>query len=43
MVYGLTTVGGATYYFGEDGAAVTGEVEINGTVYIFGGDGKRIG
>ena len=43
MVYGLTTVGGATYYFGEDGAAVTGEVEINGTVYIFGDDGKRIG
>ena len=38
----LTTVGGATYYFGEDGAAAVGEVVIAGVTYVFGEDGKKI-
>jgi glucan-binding YG repeat protein len=42
MVFGLKTVGGATYYFGDDGAAVVGEMVIDGVTYVFGEDGKKI-
>lgn len=43
MIFGFKTVGGATYYFGNDGAAATGEVEIEGELFFFGDDGKMIG
>lgn len=42
MRYGFITSGGATYYFGEDGSAVTGEVEIDGVLYVFDENGKKI-
>ncbi len=43
MVYGFITVNGDTYYFGDDGAAVTGETFINGVYYNFDSNGRLIG
>jgi len=33
---------GDTYYFGDDGAAVVGEQEINGVPYLFDEDGRLL-
>ena len=42
MMYGFITVGADTYYFGSDGAAVTGETVINGTFYNFDAEGRLV-
>ncbi|MBQ7779826.1 MAG: hypothetical protein IJ404_04960 [Clostridia bacterium] len=42
MMYGFITVGTNTYYFGSDGAAVTGETVIDGTYYNFDDEGRLI-
>ena len=39
---GVVTVDGDTYYFGSDGAALTGEHTIDGKDYVFDESGKLI-